>query len=408
MRSKTIGLLLHADMAPVTRATTSRATKVRAQESLKSLVNQRDPEVSFHGQQLDHNDSYVTIDRYEASPALQIRAPANPNEDRVDMLHAEVDRVRTEVAGINDKLDILVNRLVMHSTPPRTRTTQDLDDTIPYQALPPPRELRSAANRDGYVDQMLKHDCYAPPHNEGKNTKNDIRDCNNMPKPYMYIVRESCQTDKQKLEVRTTLPPLEYINAMVALIRDSRAYNKADFAHIMQHLQDVTQDAAEGAWPTVRRWSQRVWDLIEEGKLEWADYQSIYNLRLRMAINAGQTRNSTADNTQVGSATTEVICRQHNTRQGCRHRGHHTDANVKYLHNCAFCDAIHRTCAHSVFDCGRKLQYPPRGEQADRFQQNQQQYSAPQSWRQAPPAPMQQYQQQPPKNVYQAPCSQMY
>ena len=266
----------------------------------------------------------------------------------MEILHAEVDRVRDEVASIHKKLDVLVNNSSKNTTARENHYTPAPGERPTLHGLPHPAQLRAAANVDGYVDRMYNQAQYAPPRSEGKKLYNDNGD-NPMRKPYMYIVRETCQTNKQKLEVRCTLPPLEYINAMVALLRDPQAYDSRDLTHIMQHLQDLTHDVAEGAWPAVRRRSQHVWDMVEEGRIAWADYQEIQNLRLRMAYATGPAGNNTA---APATGIVEVICRQHNMKQGCRHRGHHTEGNIKFLHNCAFCDAEHRTCRHSVFDCG--------------------------------------------------------
>ena len=251
-------------MGPTTRATTGRIAKAKANERLRRLIGQ-DNEVSFPNMQ-----QYQTIDEdydtTEKSP-YAIR----PNDTRVSMLECQMGDVKKEVQGINSKLDMLIGATlkksnpVSHSMPPRPPTQREVhetrfDDTIPYNPLPDPVQLRSAANQDGYVNTMVDRARFAPPQHKGKsqmfydNTEHD------MPKPYMYIQREGCQTDKQKLEVRCALTALEYINATLALIRDTRAYDQVDLLAILRHLQDVTQDAMQRDWPAVRRWSQFIWD----------------------------------------------------------------------------------------------------------------------------------------------------
>ena len=171
----------------------------------------------------------------------------------------------------------------------------------------------------------------------------------------MYISRESCQTVKQKLEVRCSLSALEYTNALVKLVMDLEAYAPTDQPHIMRHLRDVTSDAMERPWATVRKWSQAVFDGIEQGDLTWADYQEIQNLRFRIAHTGPAMSSSKLQNT--GPSNNEYLCRDFNSRSGCRHRGDHTDGSVKILHLCAFCDAVQKQCIHNVIACDRKLTY---------------------------------------------------
>ena len=368
-------------MAYNTRATTSRVAKQKAQARLKRLVGAQN-EVTFPSL-----GGYNTIDEYHDTVNSD-ESSQKVEQDRVRGLEQDVKAVQGQVHGINQKIDLLIDAVyqrndpISHSTPPRhgndPRQMLELDDTVPYQPLPPPRRLRQHENRDGYVDNMARSDRFDHAHTQGKNnnssdkpTEREIR------KPYMYIQRESCQTDKQKLEVRCSLSSLEYVNATLALIRDRKAYDPVDQPAILRHLQDVTRDAIERPWHAVRRWSQFVWDTVELGDIKWQDYQQIQNERVRLAMTAPGCATSQIHR---GEEAQEYICREFQSRTGCRHRSSHMEGAVKLLHICAFCDSISRQCPHSVTACGKKMLYPPRnGPIADHYTGIAQQQQ--QSWR---------------------------
>ena len=307
--------------------------------------------------------------------------------------------VKGQVADINSKLDILVSAAYQqpaprHSTPPGRRIRETSPG--PYMGpggshndrrIPSPRRLRSEQNYDGYVDHVTRQDYFDPPPPKGKQTDNEYV----YRKPYMYISREDCQTEKQRLDVRCELSVLEYSNAMLKLILDPRAYHPEDQSHIIRHLRDVTHDAMERSWPAVRRWSQAVFDAIEQGDLFWADRQEVQNYRVRIALTA--PHQPPAKQNAHGNGEKEYLCREYNSRSGCKHRNDHMDGSVKALHLCAFCDAVNRQCTHSVFSCDRKLMYASNRPQRQQI---------PNQWR---PQMEQPQMQQPafPKNGFPAP-----
>ena len=158
---------------------------------------------------------------YRAPDDLDSTARTVPyaHDKRVDGLEVEVKEVRAEVVEINNKLDLLVNAVyrepipVHHSTPPPP--TRPAHTAGPYsrhdgaQPLLIPRPLRREANQNGYVDAIAHHNHFVPPQIQGKQASYDPK--NLVRKPYMYIERGDCQTDKQRLEVRCSLTTLEYI-----------------------------------------------------------------------------------------------------------------------------------------------------------------------------------------------------
>ena len=343
------------NMAPATRATTSRAAKQKAQRRMKKLVY-RDDEVSFPAINFDTSDD-------EGPPHLS-QNDYDARESRMQQLEGELSTVWSEVRDINGKLDQLVEAATAHRhqpphTPPRRgavdRSTPKHVEYDTEERLPPPRALRRQQNWDGYVDSYSRRDQFDPPHHKGKH---DSESNSGIRKPYMYIVRESCQTEKQKLDVRCELTALEYINAMVKLAMDSSAYDPRDQPHILSHLRDVSHDAMERPWNAVRRWSQAIFDAVERGDFCWYDRQDIQNERIRIAMTAPLSIANARKQGNASSNYSEFICREYNTKAGCRHRGEHTEGSVKLLHICAFCDAVYKQCTHSVYSCDRKIQYP--------------------------------------------------
>ena len=362
-------------MGPATRATTSRLAKDKAQARMKRLVG--DAAVNF-----PNIPGYVTIDEDFSESGDTPPQPDMEYDARISVLEGNVHQVRQEVAGINSKLDVLVNVALSQqkpkaqSTPPASRQlvdwSQDSNDTIPYVPMPKPSVLRREANYDGHVDRLMRADRFNPPHNEGKQNivSAPFVDCP-IAKPYMYIQREECQTLKQKLEVRGT----------------------------EGHMQDVTGDAMDRPWSAVRRWSQFIWDAIERGDMEWADRQAIQNERMRIAMTA---RDGAGAASNHPSKLKEYLCRDFNAKSGCKHRSHHTEDNVRVLHYCAFCDTNNKMSPHSVFACNSKrLQQHPHQQYVDHHHMYP---PAPhQQWRQ--PTQSQQFSmgQFQPKNGMQAP-----
>ena len=281
------------------------------------------------------------------------------HSQRVEDLEREVAQMKCKVVSMDAKLDLLVAAALpgrVSSTPRKAPQQQSSRD----DRLPHPRRLHMEADRDGYVEKLLQEERFVTPHTEGKaQHMSDIFTECVIPKPYMYVEREGAQTLKQKLDNRTSLSPMEYVNAAIALVNDNRAYDGGDRGAILRHIQDVTHDIMERPWDVVRRWSQRVWDAVEKKHFTWGDDQHIQNLRASIAISGSNKTTQGNSNSEGKGSKSEVICRMYNSRNGCRSRSHHDEANVRYLHICAFCDSLGRHCpGHNVLGCNNKSNYP--------------------------------------------------
>ena len=68
------------------------------------------------------------------------------------------------------------------------------------------------------------------------------------------------------------------------LLDDSQAYDPLDRDYVLRQLQDMAHDIMQCYWDVVHRWSQRVWDEVENINISWAEEQLILNLRVSMAI----------------------------------------------------------------------------------------------------------------------------
>ena len=349
----------------------TRAAKKRAVQRLKETVY-NDDEVDFHpkydesvyGHSISAkkvNEGTTSDNSSSVSDSVQ-SGSHNSRAGRVAELEQEIWAVRSRVDSMDAKLDLLIAAAhpnpVMYSSTPHKRTRPVAED-LDAEAPPPPRRLRQEVNKGGYVDTLMQQENFRPGHVEGKTQlAPDIFTETLLAKPYMYVNREGCATLKQKLEVRTSLSPMVYVNATIRLVNDSRACAAGEREHILRHLQDVTHDVMVRPWENVRRWSQYVWDAVERREIAWDDTQSIHNHRMTIAL-TGPGRTGTSGSAESRTNRQKAICRPFNARGGCRHRSHHDEGQVRFLHICAFCDSVGRHCpGHNVLGCNNKTQFP--------------------------------------------------
>lgn len=323
------------------------------------------------------------------------------HEERFNTIESEVSALKTDVGTINDKLDRLIESMASLSAPTRPPAPQPGDATINDQ---PPVQNASASTRPAHADDHNKEnpinqyrDRNNTHHAVGRQLSaeeflqremdrdkfeftangrfqysNDFSSARVMAKPYMYLSRDGLFSVKHKMEARQSITSLEYVDATLALLADRRAYENRHFNDIMHHLRKVTRDALERPWPAVRRWSQYVWDSIEAGDMTWADRDQIQEERVRICLTgsvSSQQYNATTIKKQASNV--EVICRDYNSRQGCRYREGHGDAHVFHSHCCSYCDSVGRVCFHSVRECERRVTHSrnDNGQQQARSRQ---------------------------------------
>ena len=182
----------------------------------------------------------------EVSQASTRTSDSQNQSHRIDVLESKMGQVDANVNSIDAKLDLLIAAAAptpVCSTP--RKPTPQPEDTR-NERLPPPRTLRREVDSEGYVKKMLQEARFKTNPVEGKrNVAYNIFAETAIPKPYMYIEREACQTIKQKLDARASFSAMEYVHASLALVNDTRAYENGDKAHILHHIQDVVHDAIE-------------------------------------------------------------------------------------------------------------------------------------------------------------------
>lgn len=372
----------------------------------------------------------------------------NVNELKTDVTEVKTDltSLKTDVSDINEKMDALIramNRVDTNQRTPATaenthasnnpppaqmaqpsnhtqlpthpqaapatagpnqpaqhRTYQDPRNVsisqCPYPNVQNPlytsaRQPSTHMSPEAFIQRELERDSFYYP-DAGKPTiHSDIRVSRAIMKPYMFLYREGISTTKQKLDVRHTMTAGEYTDAMLTLLSDRRAFDPKDFNDIFLHLRKVTRDALERPWPSVRRWTQYIWDTIEEGSITWADTEFIQEERVRMCLTSNTTQLAT-NTYQIparrNQGLQEVPCRAFNTRAGCQHRDSHVDGSIYSLHICTYCDSVGKACYHSVRECERRVTHSrndnthlqPRGrpysqpqqfQHANGYQQNQ-------------------------------------
>lgn len=138
---------------------------------------------------------------------------------------------------------------------------------------------------------------------------NDVCASRVIAKPYMYLYREGIFSMKHRLDARQSMSLNEYMDAILALLADQRAYDVADYADIMHHLRKVVRDAMERPWHAVRRWTQYIWDSIESGLMTWSNRDMIQEERARLCLTglASNMPHSNSTDTNKTSGATQVI-----------------------------------------------------------------------------------------------------
>lgn len=309
------------------------------------------------------------------------------HEERFNTIESEVSALKTDVGTINGKLDRLIESMAAlttndtvsapaieepgdggsatdtpapsHVKPSNARPPQ-LHTTTPHTRHAGTSNVHHAVDRhlsrEEFLQREMDRDKFEFAANGRYQYSNDFSSARVMAKPYMYLSRDGLFSVKHKLEARQSITSLEYVDATLALLADRRAFDNRDYNDIMHHLRKVTRDALERPWPAVRRWSQFVWDSIEAGDICWADRDEIQEERVRLCLTSTvSSHQNNVSNVKKHNANAEVICRDYNSRHGCRHREGHGDAHVFYTHCCSYCDSVGKVCFHSVRECERRV-----------------------------------------------------
>ena len=153
----------------------------------------------------------------------------------------------------------------------------------PY--VPHPKEIAMDPVTRHYIQEQaemaMPNFVAAPPKG---NILLDMRIKGFIPRPHMYIDQEGCVTIKEKLDYRNKMSYQQYMCAFTTM---QTLVPPEDRVHLIDHLQQVCQDAMDRPWPAVLKWSnQTVFDRLERADITWRDREEIYYDRLRLSLSA--------------------------------------------------------------------------------------------------------------------------
>lgn len=303
-------------------------------------------------------------------------------DDRFESIELDITDLRTDMSSMNAKIDKLLESFARLDTNAQQQR-RDTDPPTEKVNAPSPSQRTAASHQhstkgtntaasrpphvhhlvgrqmtaDDFIERELQRDRFECPNTGRYSYSNDISGSRIIAKPYMYLYREGIQTMKQRLEARNNMSLNEYLDAVLALLADRRAYIATDYNDIMDHVRKVVRDALERPWAAVRRWTQFIWDNVETGQITWGDRDIIQDERVRLCLTctAITAPSNNQNDNRKGATSNQVICRSFNTRIGCQHRESHGDANIWYLHCCSYCDSVGKTCYHTVRECERRV-----------------------------------------------------
>lgn len=239
-----------------------------------------------------------------------------------------------------------------------------------FQGPLPSAASELAANK--VLDDKVNHILMSTPHQLEKGGKKQPLFAHN----YVYRGAELKQATLNSLSLA------EYGWAITRMFKDKAVPNDIK-PHLLTHLEEILEDAVTYDWERgVRRWSEQVFGLIAQNRLEegWKSYARIQMLRLSFSKvgNARQPQGSQKENTNrdtfardrepyarprpyTPAQNPEFLkggppCSAFNSQQGCQFNSGHSVNGKRMVHICTFC--LYNTSAanpHSVVECRNKL-----------------------------------------------------
>ena len=213
-------------------------------------------------------------------------------------------------------------------------------------------ESRAPQYSDYAAEQLRREDFVLPRYDDGKVLAPDMFTNDMLPKPYMYLQRPGLSTLKKKLDARESMTFDEYIISYIKMIRDPRAEQTTSLDIQLEHLQQVVEDTATRDWPSVRCWSQTMFDAVEGGSASWEDRNAVQWERLRHDIMAAR---APLQQQQVRQERRDIPCRDYNSAMGCMHPRGHAGRSVNFIHVCASCFTAGDKAPHPVHTCPQRL-----------------------------------------------------
>ena len=214
-------------------------------------------------------------------------------------------------------------------------------------------------------------------------TGNVIKKGNHPLLPHLFVIRGS---KREKIAVGDATMP-EYFAALFKMVKSDEV--PASWSeHIYEHMHNIAVMACEWDWHTCRLWSEKVFDMIDDGRLPhaWADHYAVKDIQ-RDAYAVGNrvtqqkrannnTRNTQASSTTGYNNSHATSSGSHDSRQDfsretdgkpcnpwnwgndCGHSASHGDGQERKAHVCAWCaNNYRRANVHKEKDCLNKKRY---------------------------------------------------
>lgn len=175
--------------------------------------------------------------------------------------------------------------------------------------------------------------------------------------------------EKKKIAInQVTLA--EHLWGILRIVKDPKT-SPGIIVYLLNHLEDVIEDACDFEWVKVRRWSEEIFSLVAENRLAsgWGSQQRIQMLRMNLSrvesatlypAQAYQSRRQTYPYQQNETTKGGPPCLAYNGPAGCALPSGHVVNGKKMSHVCTFC--LYNSSAaytHPETHCRNKLRYPP-------------------------------------------------
>lgn len=161
--------------------------------------------------------------------------------------------------------------------------------------------------------------------------------------PYQYILRGA---EKKKVGINSVSLP-EHIWGIICMIKDNLVANDVKPA-LLEHIEQICDDCREYDWPSaVRRWSEEIFSLIAENRLEagWHSVNAIQMLRFSLSRDSNARIHAAREQVprpRQYNQTSEALCGgppcpDFNSQKGCSQPSGHLAHGKRLMHICSFC-----------------------------------------------------------------------
>lgn len=226
------------------------------------------------------------------------------------------------------------------------------------------RPQHPSINNQDDVEAQVQHILATTAHSLSKG--------NNKPEqyPFKYVARGP---ERKKLLINT-VTLAEHLWGILRMIKDEKT-DKNVVPYLLKHLEDVIEDACDFDWSRVRRWSEEIFSLVAEKRLEdgWKSQNRIQMLRMNISrteaaalyqsfhyvkdplYKRSAQQGPTSDPPRGGPP-----CVAYNSPAGCPLQPGHVVNGRKVSHICTFC-LFNSSAAytHPEAQCRNKLRFPP-------------------------------------------------